>query len=113
MNTDAVATALRVLGTAVSRDLVVDRPTSVIIYGRKLEPSEISWLFRGMTGVAIEQLTRSAGVTFVEDVQIVGTILGREYRVLLFEVDVPHLLASLRIELAARARPARAKAGAR
>lgn len=101
MNAAAVGTALRVLGTAVTRELVLDTPRAVVVYARTLEPSEIAWLFRGMDAPQISRVNR--GEQIVEDVQIVGTILGRVVRVLLLEETRQALLAELRIELAAAA----------
>lgn len=97
-----IATALRVLASAVQRELVLDTPRAVIVYARTLEPSEITWLFRGMPAPVIAPVSR--GEQLIEDVQISGTILGRVVRVLLLGETKQVLLAELRLEIAAKAR---------
>lgn len=97
--------AVRVIGTAVLRGLVVDNPSSVVIYGRTLETTEIRWLFNGMTSPTIDALPYVGGRKgVVEDTQIVGVVLGREYRIVVLASTVEGLLADLRIDLANRAR---------
>lgn len=97
MNVEAVGTALRVLGHAVQRGLVVDRPGGVVVYARQLEPAEIRWLYLGMDGPAVEDLPLVGARG--EDVQIVGAILGRVYRVALRAEEHAGLLADLRVDL--------------
>jgi hypothetical protein len=78
VNTEAVGMAVRVLGAAVLRDLVIDKPTGVIVYSRALEMQELRWLVSGMDA------TQTATLPEVgpggEEIEVAGTILGRVYR---------------------------------
>jgi hypothetical protein len=71
--------ALRVVAEALQRELVVDRPTGVVIYGRNLAPCELRWLVEGMQMRDVQPLDLSGPKG--EDREIVGYILGRAYRV--------------------------------
>lgn len=81
MNAQRVGVALRVLGSAAARDLVVNRPLGVIVYARSLDPIEVRWLVLGMDAAEAAPLA-NAGV-HGEDVEVRGTILGRVYRLFL------------------------------
>ena len=48
MNVEAVGMAVRVLGTAILRGLVVDLPKSTVVYGKTLHLRELEWLIAGM-----------------------------------------------------------------
>lgn len=76
---DQIATACRVLGTAVQRDIVLSRPRGVIIYGRLLAPSELRWLVEGLETLDVVHLAQ-AGLQG-EDKEIVGYLLGRVLRI--------------------------------
>lgn len=100
-NWAAVGVALRVLGTAATRELIADLPGAVRVYGTTLAPAEIRWLFHGMTAPEI-RLCRDGGL---EDVEITGTLLGRAVKVVLVAREHAGLIGDLRAELdAARAR---------
>lgn len=80
MNPPAVATALRVIATAVERGLVLDKPIGVIVYGTQLSPAELRWLIAGMdAGIRVTDLATAGPVG--EDKEIAGYLLGRVYRV--------------------------------
>lgn len=94
MNCEAVGMAVRVLGTAVLRGLVVDRPAGVIVYSRALELQELRWLVDGMDAT---QTTALAEVgPGGEDIEVAGTILGRVYRLHISRVRHAELTAPLR-----------------
>lgn len=75
--------AVRVLGTAVLRELVVDLPKSVVVYGKTLDTRELQWLITGMGA------TRTAALADRgpngETCEISGVILGRVVRLQLTE----------------------------
>ena len=110
MSPAAVATALRVVATAVLAELVVNRPSIVDIYGRGLEPSEIRWLLDGMPDAQMAVIPDAPAGD--EDMQLVGTLLGRPYRVLLVGRDHAGLIGDLALVLAGRAIRARRRVGA-
>lgn len=83
MNTEAVGMAVRVLGTAVLRELVVDLPRSVVVYGRTLATRELRWLIDGMGATRTEKLAERGPNGETHEVS--GTILGRLVRVQLTE----------------------------
>lgn len=78
MKTEKIGMAIRVVGTAVLRGLVVDRPAGVIVYGRDLDMREIRWLVDGMDATQETELPQ--GGPAGERIEIAGTILGRLYR---------------------------------
>lgn len=108
MNAKAVATALRVLASAAERELLVDRPTCLDVYGRTLEPVEVRWLLDGMPDATLAHIPDASA--FAEDMQLVGTLVGRTVRVLLVSRKQPGLLGDVAMQLAARARAAFAEA---
>lgn len=111
MNAAAVATALRVLATAVAAEVVVDRPSAVEVYGRGLAPSEVRWLLDGMPDATLDVIHGASPDG--ENMQLVGTLVGRVVRVLLVGRNHAGLIGDLRQELDRRTQRARAEAGAR
>ena len=95
MDTEAVGMAVRVLGTAVLRNLVVDKPHAVRVYGRGLEERELRWLIDGMGLVRVERADDNYAYGG-EDVQVTGNLLGRVVRVLIREDQFPQYVATLR-----------------
>lgn len=89
MDTERVGMAVRVIGAAVLRGLVIDEHKSVRIYGRTLDVRELMWLIDGMGGIAE---TRPPNAPHAEAVEIAGTILGRVYRLVLTERRYGELL---------------------
>lgn len=77
--TEQTAVALRVLASAVKRDLIVSRVSGVAIYGGQLGPSELRWLVEGLDTATVHNLAVASADG--EDREIVGYILGRVYRV--------------------------------
>lgn len=78
MNTAAVASACRTLGAAVESELVTDRPSALVVYGRGLSAPEVHTLVAGMTSVCVTPRTPG-------EVEAVGYLLGRVVRVVLPE----------------------------
>ncbi len=77
---EKIATALRVLGTAVARgELVASYPRGVIVYGHGLAPSELRWLVAALNDVDVVPLDRAGPKG--EDREIVGWLLGRFLRI--------------------------------
>lgn len=108
MTPAAVATALRVLGTAVAAGAVVDRPSVLDVYGARIAPREVHWIAEGMTGADLGPIPGARGP---EDMQLTGAVAGRTVRVLLVSRVHAGLIGDLAQALAART--VRAKAGAR
>jgi hypothetical protein len=92
MNADAVGMAMRVLGTAVLRGVVVNRPAGVVVYSRELEMQELRWLIGGMdaTQTTMLPLPGPGG----EEIEVAGTILGRVYRLHISRVRHAELTAA-------------------
>lgn len=84
--------AVRVLGTAILRGLVVDKPAGVIIYSRALEMQELRWLVIGMD--ATQTTTLPEVGLGGEEIEVAGTILGRVYRLHISRVRHTELTAS-------------------
>lgn len=99
MNVEAVGMAVRVLGTAVLRGLVVNRPAGVVVYSRALEMQELRWLVGGMD--ATQTTTLPLPGPGGEEIEVAGTILGRVYRL--------HISRVRHAELTAVNTPARAR----
>jgi hypothetical protein len=76
---DRLVYAIRVVAEAVKRDLAVDQPKGVVLYGRGLAPVELRWLVEGMEMVDVQPLAL-AGPNG-EDREIVGYVLGRIFRI--------------------------------
>ena len=106
----ATATAVRVVACAVEREVIVDRPTCLDIYGRSLSPVEISWLLDGMPDATLSAIPDAPAGG--EDMQLVGTLVGRMVRVLLAGRERPGVVGDLAQALAGRAIRAHTKAGA-
>ena len=102
----ATATALRVLASAVERGYVVDRPSCADIAGRQLQPIEVYWLADGMPDATLGPIPDARQG---EDMQLIGTLLGRVVRVRFFGRDQAGLIGTLRQKLDRR----RAEASAR
>lgn len=96
MNVEAVGMAVRVLGTAVLRNLVVDKPAAVRVYARGLDQREVRWLVEGMGPVRIENTADDGYTPGGENAQITGSLLGRVVRLLVREEQFPQYLATLR-----------------
>lgn len=99
MNVEAVGMAVRVLGTAVLRGLVVNRPAGVVVYSRALETQELRWLVGGMD--ATQTTTLPLPGPGGEEIEVAGMILGRVYRL--------HISRVRHAELTAATTPARAR----
>jgi hypothetical protein len=107
VNAKTTSTALRVLATAAEQGLLIDRPSCLDVYGAELAPTEVRWLLDGMPDAQLTTIPNAQAGG--EDMQLVGTLVGRVVRVLL----VSRRKAGLIGDLAARAVAAHAKAGAR
>jgi hypothetical protein len=70
--------AVRVLSTAILRELVVDLPRSVVVYGRTLDTRELQWLVDGMGAHRTADLPERGPNG--ETCEITGVILGRVVR---------------------------------
>lgn len=97
-----VGAALLALAMAVQQGLTADRPEAVDIHANSLSQQQVRALFFGMAGPVIDCLRHTGGEG--EDVQILGTILGRAYRVLLVGRDHAGTLGTLQMVLIDRAR---------
>ena len=76
---DRLVYAIRVVAEAVKRELVVDHPGGVVIYGRGLAPVELRWIVEGLSTVDVQPLSLAGPKG--EDREIIGYLLGRVYRI--------------------------------
>lgn len=87
--------AVRVLGTAILRELVVDLPKSVVVYGRTLDTRELQWLVEGMGASRTASLAERGpnGETY----EVSGVIIGRLVKLQLPEDRYADLNAARRL----------------
>jgi hypothetical protein len=94
VNPAALASALRVLAVAAERELLLDLPKAVVVYGRTLHVRELEWLIAGLGATHAAPLAERGPTG--ETYEISGVLLGRLVKVQLTEDRYADLNAARR-----------------